>query len=119
MPNRNLTPEELGKANVLLLDLTERMKYLSGGDPELLFAYRRKIAKELTYQERGKPMHRRALKAHKMGEQGGLCAICKEQLPDRGAVLDRIEAMAGYTPENTRLLCPSCDTAVQAGQRYK
>jgi hypothetical protein len=37
---------------------------------------------------------------------------------DSYAVLDRIEAMAGYTAENTRLIHPECDTAVQRSRGY-
>jgi hypothetical protein len=37
----------------------------------LLFAYRRKIVKELGYDERGKPGVRAKLKALKWGQQGG------------------------------------------------
>jgi hypothetical protein len=118
MPNRNLTSDELKRADMLLDEIRERLLQLSAGDPAVLFAYRRKIAKELIYDERGKPMFRRALKLRKMGEQGGLCARCREPLPNRGAVLDRIEAMTGYTPENTRLLCPPCDVAIQAERGY-
>jgi hypothetical protein len=36
----------------------------------------------------------------------------------RGAVLDRLEAMLGYTPENTRLLCPKCNARVQEERKY-
>ena len=56
MPNRNLSAEELKKANELLADVRKRLKDLAMGDPLLLFAYRRKIAKELGYDERGKPV---------------------------------------------------------------
>jgi hypothetical protein len=59
------------------------------------------------------------LKVRKRGEQVGLCAQCQEPLPSWGAILDRIEAMKGYTPENTRLLCPACDAAVQAERKYR
>src|SRR5882762_3438616 len=44
MPNRNLTPEQLEQARRLLQDA--RLTTLADGDVELLFAYRRKIAKE-------------------------------------------------------------------------
>jgi hypothetical protein len=119
MPNRNLTAAELEKANALLSCIRARLIELSGDDPAALFAYRRKIAMELTYDERGKPMHRRALKARKMGEQDGLCARCDEQLPEKYAVLDRLDAIAGYTPENTQLLCPGCDVAIQGERGYR
>lgn len=45
-------------------------------------------------------MQRRALKERKRKAQGGLCTVCQETLPDRGAVLDRFQAMKGYTNEN-------------------
>ena len=89
------------------------IEQLSGGDSDFLFAIRRKVAKELTYDERRRPMERRALKACKRGQQGNKCAICDSELPERNAVLDRLEAMKGYTRENTRLLCPTCDQAEQ------
>jgi hypothetical protein len=119
IPNRNLTPEELDKANALLADVRARLVYLADGDAAALFAYRRKIAKELTYDERRKPMYRRALKANKMVEQMGLCPRCKEPLPEKYAVLDRLDAIGGYTVENTRLLCPKCDAEVQAEREFR
>lgn len=91
---------------------------MSGKDEQLFWALRRKLAKELSYDERGKPTHRRQLKAFKRGEQGGKCAICGEILPERNAVLDRREAMLGYTPENTRLICKECDDRVQAERGF-
>jgi UTP:GlnB (protein PII) uridylyltransferase len=54
MPNRNLTSDELKRANALLADIRERLDSLAAGDPLLLFAYRRKVAKELGYDERGR-----------------------------------------------------------------
>ena len=55
MPNRNLNAVELEQANELLRDIRDRLTALAGNDPLLLFAYRRKIVKELGYDERGKP----------------------------------------------------------------
>ena len=85
MPNRKLTADELAKANELLSTIRDRLAMLAGCDPALLFAYRRKIAKELTYDERGKPAHRRKLKESKRREQQGRCAACSRLLPQRGA----------------------------------
>ena len=102
MPNPRLTPQQLELARALLDEVRERLRVLSGGAPELLFAYRRKVAKELTYDERSKPMERRRLKLLKMKKQGGVCPLCNEALPDRGAVLDRARAIDGYTAANTR-----------------
>jgi UTP:GlnB (protein PII) uridylyltransferase len=118
MPNRTLSTDELYKANALLLDIRTRLRSLAGDDANLLFAYRRKIAKELGYDERSKPMLRRRLKAQKRKEQGGLCAVCSKALPEKYAVLDRIVVAAGYTSENTRLIHEECDRSVQTGRRY-
>ncbi len=118
MTNRRLTKEELATANALLDELRGRMTTLTGGDPAFLFALRRKIAKELSYDERSKPMERRRLKAQKRKDQNGFCAVCQRPLPPSYTVLDRFEAAKGYTPENTRLICESCDRAVQQQRGY-
>ena len=65
MPNRTLSPDELLNVNAVLDEVRARLKSLSGDDSALLTAYRRKIYKELTYDERGKPTHRKTLKALK------------------------------------------------------
>lgn len=119
MTNRRLTDEELTQMFRPILDeVRARLRDASQGDEGLLWALRRKLAKELTYDERGKPGHRVKLKALKRGQQGGKCALCEEPLPERNAVLDRIEAMLGYTTGNTRLLCPECDNRVQAERGF-
>lgn len=118
MPNRVLTEEERAEAGKILKFIERRLQVFAAGDPKLLFAYRRKIAKELTYLERSGPMARRALKRKKRREQGGICAICGEALPQRYTVLDRLRAADGYTSENTRLICEPCDRRVQAERGY-
>jgi hypothetical protein len=118
MPNRKLTPQQLEKARELLSDVRGRLDALAGGDVELGFAYRRKVAKELIYDERSHPMVRRKLKLEKRKDQNGLCARCKNPLPEKYAVLDRFEAAKGYTSENTQLICEKCDREVQAERRY-
>src|SRR6266436_3711175 len=100
MPNRNLSPDELKHANELLADIRERMISLAAGDPLLLFAYRRKIAKELGYDERGKPSVRKQLKAIKWGQQSCKCAHCGKEMLLRNSELDRKNASDGYTEEN-------------------
>jgi len=119
MSNRNLSTEELAAANKLLDEIRRKLAALSNGDKQLLFAYRRKIYKELTYDERGKPAHRNQLKAFKRGEQGGLCPLCSKPLPEKNAVLDRFDAATGYTRENTRLICEQCDRANQTAHGFK
>ena len=118
MPNRQLTAEELTLANALLADVRARLEALSGGDRELLFAYRRKVFKELTYDERDKPAVRRKLKDFKWKEQRGLCSLCGKELPESYTVLDRLNAIDGYTKENTRLIHQECDVAHQASKGY-
>lgn len=114
MPNRQLGPQELTELfNPLLVEVKSRLEQLSGGDADLLWALRRKLAKELSYLERGKPMLRRVLKGAKRAEQDNNCAMCGGELPAQGVVLDRLEAMRGYTAANTRLLCRDCDWLVQ------
>lgn len=120
MSNRQLTLEERLKLFApLLKQVRRRLAKLSDGDEALLWALRRKLFKELIYDERSKPMQRRALKTRKALEQGGRCAECKRKLPEKYSVLDRIRAMKGYTEKNTRVLCPACDTKIQVKRRYR
>jgi len=118
VPNRNLTPDELAEARALLDEIRQRLVTMSHGDPELLFAYRRKLFKELTYDERSKPSVRRRLKAIKQAEQHGLCAVCQRPLPSTYCVLDRAVASLGYTADNTRLIHQRCDAEFQASRAY-
>lgn len=119
MPNRTLSEDELAAANKLLSTIRSRLLKLSSRDESLFWALRRKVYKELTYDERGKPMQRRRLKQLKRTEQKGCCARCREPLPEKYVVLDRLEAMGGYTVENTRLLCRPCDEEVQLSRGFK
>ena len=118
MPNRRLTESELALANKLLKSIRAKLQTLSKGDKELLFAYRRKVTKELGYDERSKPMVRRKLKERKWKDQRGLCAICNKDLPMAYSVLDRFKAVDGYTRANTRLIHPTCDIDVQRDRGY-
>ncbi len=118
MANRQLSSDELVKAHSLLDEIRSKIEVLSGGDKELLFAYRRKIYKELTYDERSKPAARRKLKDLKWKNQRGLCAICGKELPEKYTVLDRIVAVEGYTVENTRLIHQKCDVSLQESKGY-
>lgn len=121
METRKLTDAELEKARVLLQQVRTTLRDLSGGDPKLLFAYRRKLWKELVYDERLKPRARAALRLRKMGEQQGLCKICNKPLPARGfdAILDKLDGMKGYSDSNVRLIHRSCDLTIQAERGFK
>lgn len=118
MPNRNLARDELKQSNELLTEIRGRLVDLAGGDPLLLFAYRRKLVKELGYDERGKPGARGKLKALKWGQQDGKCAHCCDELPLRYSELDRRNAADGYTVENTELVHAKCHQARQAAKGY-
>jgi ribosomal protein L44E len=118
MPNPRLTPDQLAQANQLLKFIRDQLDTLSGGNRELRFALNRKVAKELGYDERSKPGTRRKLKILKRIEQRGRCAICPDDLPARGAVLDRFKAIEGYTGANTRLICAKCDVEVQTERKF-
>lgn len=119
MANPILTSEQLGTANKLLDEIRGEISKLAGGDPALLFVFRRKIAKELVYDERSGPNERRKLKMIKRTEQQGLCAHCHNELPKSYNVLDRLVAFDGYTEANTRLICEACDRNIQAERGYR
>jgi hypothetical protein len=118
MANRNLTSNELARANELLAKVRKKLTELAGGDPLLLFAYRRKVRKELTYDERGKPAERQKLKHVKWGLQNGRCAHCGKEMPLKYSELDRKNAFDGYTKENTELIHAECHHERQAAKGY-
>jgi 5-methylcytosine-specific restriction endonuclease McrA len=118
MPNRRLSSEALTRANALLKSIRVRLRKLAGDDEDLHFAYRRKVYKELVYDERDKPMVRRRLKALKRIEQGGICPMCKKPLPAAYCVRDLFVAAAGHTTENAQLICQECDVTTQASRGY-
>jgi hypothetical protein len=118
VPNRRLTSEELIKAHELLADIRSRLKALARDDLDLLFAYRRKVFKELGYDERSKPSARTKLKILKWRLQSGKCAECGKDLPVKNCDLDRLNAANGYTVENTELLHTKCHVARQRAKNY-
>jgi hypothetical protein len=118
MPNRNLTSDELKNANDLLVEIRNRLVTLAGGDPLLLFAYRRKVVKELSYDERSKPGVRAKLKAMKWGLQNGRCAECGGEMRLKYSELDRRNASDGYTNENTELVHAKCHQERQVTKKY-
>jgi hypothetical protein len=118
MPNRRLKPDELIKANHVLDQIRASINDLSSGDPELLFAYRRRLIVKLTHDERGTPAERNKLKAEKRIQQKGICPLCSEPLPEKYVELDRTVAYLGYTPENTRLIHHQCHIEDQARKSY-
>lgn len=115
---RRLTESELEKARAILAMTRNEIARVAGDDKSLLWALRRKVYKELVYDERSKPMARRMLKFKLFARQKGLCAGCTRELPEKYSILDRREAMKGYTEENCKLLCSECDQKAQAKRKY-
>lgn len=118
MPTRLLSESEKKKVGKLIDLVRSKLTALSNSDPHLLFAYRRKLYKELTYDERGRPMYRRKLKTQKWEEQGRKCAACHRKMPLKDFELDRIEAMAGYTLQNVRVVHHRCHRKEQEDRRF-
>ncbi|MDT5061998.1 MAG: hypothetical protein QOH63_2457 [Acidobacteriota bacterium] len=120
MPNRQLTSDELAHLfTPLIAEVRSRLLHLARSDNDLHWALRRKLAKELIYDERSSPGERRKLKRLKCKEQDNKCALCKRELPPSYNTLDRLEAMKGYTSENTQLICQTCDIETQKHRGYK
>lgn len=119
MANPQLTKEQLAKLFAPLFERVVADLYtLSAGDPHLLWALRRKLTKELMYLERNTPAARNKLKAHMWSKQSGLCALCNQEMPQKGSELDRFEAYLGYVEENVRLVHHNCHVRDQAAKRY-
>jgi hypothetical protein len=104
MANRRPLVTEIEAAVKLHDSIRKRLDHMSSGNPELLFALRRRIIVKLTHDERGPPAHRNKIKRLKRAARNGMCPICSKQLPEKYAELDRFGASAGYTVENTRLV---------------
>ena len=120
MPNRNLDETQRAQIADLLQKVRDELYRLSAGDADLLFAFRRKLAKELTYDERSSPAARKFLKRQMRKLQGGMCVGgCARPLPESYCVLDRFSAAAGYVRENVRLICESCDRVIQKQRGYR
>ncbi len=119
MANPQLNRTQLSEAKKLLEKIRKEIKVIANNNPKLIFAFRRKIYKELMYDERSKPMERKRLKGLLRKKQKGLCFECKKALPRRGAVLDRSEAIKRYNEKNVNLICSECDKKIQEKRQYK
>lgn len=119
MDNPRLTEEQRQK---LFAPLFKRVKadleQVSGGDPHLYWALRRKLAKELVYLERSTPAARKKLKAQKWAAQKGLCALCNKEMPQKNSELDRYDAYLGYVESNVRLVHHECHINDQREKGY-
>jgi hypothetical protein len=56
MPNRKLSALEIVAAVSLHNSIRKRLDKMSAGDPELVFALRRRLIVKLTHDERGTPV---------------------------------------------------------------
>ena len=112
--NRRLNENELEVAKEIVTQVRGLVNQAAGEDEGLGWALRRYIRIRLEHDERGNPITRKFLKLKKMVSQEGKCANCGEKLPERGANLHRLDAMKGYTEDNTKLICQKCHDNQQA-----
>lgn len=119
MGNPQLSKEQRTQ---LFAPLFERVKAelyaLSSGDARLMWALRRKLAKELVYIERSTPAARNKLKTLMWAKQGGICTLCSRPMSQKGSELDRSDAYLGYIESNVRLVHHECHINDQAGKGY-
>jgi hypothetical protein len=113
-----LSDEDRAKAIAVLESIRSQIAEVAGDDRVRMFQVRRYILKRLEFDERGTPTQRRKLKDQKWKMQRGLCAVCQEKLPERGAELDRFRAIDGYTAGNTQLVCHSCHQKAEAERGF-
>ena len=119
MANPRLTKEMREQLFAPLFERTKNeLAVLSGGDARLMWALRRKLAKELVYIERSTPAERNKLKALMWKKQNGNCALCNQAMHQKGSELDRYEAFLGYVESNVRLVHHECHIKDQEGKGY-
>ena len=114
-----LTEVQREKILPILAAVRRAIDQASEGDPIVLHQMRRYVAKRLEFDERGTPTQRRKLHELKWKRQRGICALCPEPLPERGAELDRLVATEGYTEENKRLVHHACHRNAQAVKGFQ
>ena len=120
MPNPKLTPREIEEEfRPLISKVRQLIEKAAKGDSNKRFALRRKLYKDLSYDERTSPSARKALKARKRKAQGNICPRCSKPLSEKGNVLDRRSAIGGYTDDNTDLIHHDCDSKMQASRGYR
>lgn len=124
MANPQLSEAERKKHFAPLFEsIKKKISLLAEKNPRLSWALQRKLWRELSYLERGTPQQRRKLKIEKWHAQNKKCAVksCgkKKNIRLKYSVLDRRKAIGGYTSQNTRLLCRSCDIKIQKQKGYR
>lgn len=116
--NRKLSADEQRVAKQILDQVRQLIQQTAKEDKALAWALKRYVYIRLQHDERGTPARRKMLKLKKMVAQNMRCAICKKKLPERGAELDRFNAMDGYTEENTQLICHACHRKIQEDRGF-
>ena len=107
------------QTNALLEKIRAEIAALCGDDRQFLHLCRRRIFTRLERDERGNPADRRRLKRKKWRQQNGKCAMCHGDMPERESELDRFNAVAGYTIENTQLLHHECHRRQQIDRGFR
>jgi hypothetical protein len=114
MQNGRLSNDQLSTARQILAEVRQRMTEAAGGDQRFAFALRRYVYKKLSYDERDNPARRTKLKLQKLVDQDGKCGYPRCPTPDVRMTkedepeLDRLDAIKGYTRENTMLMHHGC-----------
>lgn len=103
-----LNPAQTAQADELFARLKADLQTLANGDEDLLFNFRRKMYKELMYDERGTPLARQRLKKTMWKKQEGKCAVCGKELALEGSELERIYAPKGFVEDNVKLVHHEC-----------
>jgi hypothetical protein len=109
MANGRMSSDQLATARKILVEVRQRIADAAGTDQQFAFSLRRYVFKNLSYDERATPAHRTKLKLQKLVDQAGICAYANCPTPhlkmtkDQEPELDRLDAIEGYTPENTVL----------------
>lgn len=119
MAGPRLTDEQRAKLfEPLFKRVVADLQRVSGGNKDVIWALRRKLAKDLTYLERGTPTERKILKAVMWHKQKGKCAICKKRMELRNSELDRKVTVRGYIESNVRLVHHDCHIKDQARRGF-
>lgn len=114
MSNERMSKSQLETARQILTDVRQRISEAAQDDERFTFLLRRYVSKNLSYDERGDPQERTKIKLEKLSEQKGKCAYSNCPTPERIMTkedepeLDRLEAIKGYTKENTVLVHHDC-----------
>jgi len=124
MSNGRMSTDQLAAAREILVEIRRRIVDAAGGDQRFAFALRRYVFKNLSYDERDTPARRTKLKLQKLVDQNGICAYAKCPTPhvkmtkEEEPELDRLDAIKGYTPENTVLMHHGCHRLSQKEKRF-